>query len=187
MQLNLRHIIVFLFCLMIILSEKNANAQILQLGIRNQTDIQNNSIPLHNFYIGPSVEVMIPIIGFGVSTSAMFSFKYLANRRQGELDDLYKYIYVPLNFKWKFGPKIFRIVVEAGLYVLLPLGDEIEKEISTTQDINAKIWGMNGCVGAEFLKKYRVSVGFRSNIYNSDIEDYVSRTNSFYLELFYIF
>ena len=149
------------------------------------TDIQNSSIPFHNLSAGGELDVNIPFVNFGISASAMFSFRYLENKIPNILEDYYPYLYTPFNFKWRFGPKVFRAIIAAGPYALIPLSKEVKN--TSGNDSSTPLLGMNIQLGGELLSSFRLSVGYRTDTFTGNLEDFIKRFQGFYLDVLWLF
>ena len=171
----------------LIVLNADLHAQLIQYGIRTQTDVRNESMPFKNFSVGPEFDINIPVVGFGLSASAMFSLQNLEPRTENVLDGTYEYIYIPFNFKWRIGSKVCRGVIAAGPYMMFPLGSDVKKEALLESNSEASLWGADIQAGIELFGNWRLSVGYRSDAYQSSLEDLLHHAHGFYIDFFYAF
>lgn len=153
----------------------SANAQ-LKFGIRGEVGVNEPSLKkddykvenMNAFKIGPTVEFMIPLAGFGLDGSLLYSNEKMKvkNIDDGGTDNLLKeisshYIDVPVNLKYKIGVIApLKIYLAAGPYAQIKVGGDDFKidDISTqVEDKNFQA-GMNFGFGVDLI--HRVQVGF---------------------------
>ncbi len=178
---------IFILLVGALLLSYNAKAQLVQIGVRAEADMQGKVNFLHNGSVGLELDVNVPLVGVGISASAMYSMKYFDNEVPNVFEDLYHYLTIPINLKWNFGFRPLKLVVMAGPYISISLDDDIGKEELGRTDFNSTIYGINGQIGLEILKHYRISLGYKGDIQLNDLDDYVNKTNTMYLGLMYIF
>lgn len=181
-----------LFVALACLTFYTVDAQMVQLGFRAQTDFPGESLPIHNLAFGPELDVNIPLAGVGVSASAMFYGRYLDNKKANRLDDLYPYFYFPVNLKVNLGVRPFKIVAMAGPYWLIPLGSKLRDDFNDhakkyIKNKDILTFGVNAQIGAEILKHYRFSVGYKKDMSQGDINKFSHHTDNFYLDFVYLF
>lgn len=164
----------------------SCKAQLFQFGIIAEADMQNKSNFLHNYSLGLEADINIPVIKCGVSASAMVSMKYFNNKQEDKFDNLYQYLTVPIDLKWSLGTKLCRLVIMAGPYFDISLNDKVSKDKEFEEDFKSSIYGMHAQIGVEFLKKYRLSIGYKRDVILNDLEDYIRPGDNLYLNFLYI-
>lgn len=162
-------------------------AQIFQAGIRVQSDIRNQAMPFNNLSVGLEADFNIPFIGVGLSVSGLFNAHYFENLYTDKLDDMYSYVTIPINLKWRVGVPVFRVILMAGPYLSLPLNGDIKKELNLKESSEANLVGLNIQLGFEIMKHYRLSVGYKGDLYMGKIDNYSDPSYGWYADLMYSF
>jgi len=146
----------------------------IRLGLRgevglNKATFSKDAIKVENlnsFKIGPTVEVMLPIMDLGFEASLLYNNNKMEIRDDGsawqKVEETNHYIDIPVNLKYKFGLILpVKIYAAAGPYARIHIGgDEDFKKIS--DDIKAKSFeaGINLGLGLELFKRLAVGVNY---------------------------
>ena len=154
----------------------------IRLGLRgevglNKATFSKDAIEVENlnsFKLGPTVELMFPVMNFGVEASVLYNndrmnVAYLDDSNTAPLEITNHYIDIPLNLKYKFGLiALLKIYAAAGPYARIHVGGDDIKFSDVTDDIKAKSFeaGVNLGLGVEIFK--RVAVGVNYGIQLSD-------------------
>lgn len=154
----------------------------IRLGLRgevglNKATFSKDAIEVENlnsFKLGPTVELMFPVMNFGVEASVLYNndrmnVAYLDDSNTAPLEITNHYIDIPLNLKYKFGLiDLLKIYAAAGPYARIHVGGDDIKFSDVTDDIKAKSFeaGVNLGLGVEIFK--RVAVGVNYGIQLSD-------------------
>lgn len=157
----------------------------IDFGVKVVSDVKHDAFPIRHLSFGPSLDVHIPIIGVGLSTSVLFTSRYLYHKENNVLDKNYEFFVIPLNFKWKLGFNAINLYFAAGPYAMVPFGTKLKTELNLISHSRSCIYGLNGEFGIGFLSKYRVCVGYKVDVIARDLEDYYHKENSLYLSFFY--
>lgn len=96
------------------------------------------------FHIGPTIELMAPLVGLGFDASLLYSQTGVEMGRQ-EIKS--SYLDIPVNLKWKFGLPMLKIYAAAGPYVGFRLGGAKIWDVISDQ-ISAKSFGAGVNIGA---------------------------------------
>ena len=138
---------------------------------------------LTSFSIGPTVEFMLPIVGFGIETALLYN-NHRMNISGSDVRGDYKvtnhYLLLPVNAKKKFGLGVLpaQLFATAGPYVgFLLSGDEFR--ITEIQEgISARSFqaGIGLGFGVEVLRRLQVGVQYRLQLTeNYDVNESVLR------------
>ena len=124
---------------------------------------------LNSFKLGPTVEVMLPAMNFGVEASLLYNNNkmnaiYLNDVGAGkEVSITNHYIDIPVNAKMKFGLiDIVKIYAAAGPYARIHIsGDDINFG-GVKEDIEAKAFeaGVNMGLGVELFQRLAVGANY---------------------------
>lgn len=91
-------------------------------GFSNTVSVEN----MTGFFIGPTMEVIAPVLGLGIDASLFYSqtgTKYrlgLLNDDKTTVTDKLHYLEIPVNLKYKFNLPIVGIYVGAGPISAMP-------------------------------------------------------------------
>ncbi len=147
----------------------------IRLGLRGEVGINKASISkdvvkvenLNSFKLGPTVELMLPNMGFGVEASVLYNNnKMNVTNLEGTsstIEVTNHYIDIPVNFKAKFGLiEPLKIYAAAGPYARIHVAGDDIKFSGVTDDIKAKAFeaGVNLGVGVELFKMLAVGVNY---------------------------
>lgn len=122
---------------------------------------------LNTFKIGPTVEIMFPVMDFGVEASILYNnnkmdVAYLEDSST-PIKVTNHYIDIPVNLKYKFGLiSPVKIYAAAGPYAKIHVGGDDIKFADVTDDIIAKTFeaGVNLGLGVELFKRLAVGVNY---------------------------
>ena len=122
---------------------------------------------LNTFKIGPTVEIMFPVMDFGVEASILYNnnkmdVAYLEDSST-PIKVTNHYIDIPVNLKYKFGLiSPVKIYAAAGPYAKIHVGGDDIKFSDVTDDIKAKTFeaGVNLGLGVELFKRLAVGVNY---------------------------
>ena len=122
---------------------------------------------LNTFKIGPTVEIMFPVMDFGVEASILYNnnkmdVAYLEDSST-PIEVTNHYIDIPVNLKYKFGLiSPVKIYAAAGPYAKIHVGGDDIKFANVTDDIKAKTFeaGVNLGLGVELFKRLAVGVNY---------------------------
>ena len=111
------------------------------------------------FHIGPTIELMAPLVGLGFDASLLYSQTGVEMGRQ-EIKS--SYLDIPVNLKWKFGLPMLKIYAAAGPYVGFRLGGAKIWDVISDQ-ISAKSFsaGVNIGAGVELFRHLQVGATYQ--------------------------
>jgi len=165
-----------------------AQAQFSQ-GIKGGLNLMNNDLSdfsasglseslspknMTGFFIGPSVEYMIPVVGLGIEASLLYSQKGSSydidlGSSSFTVKDKVHYLDLPINLKYKFSLLVAGVYVAAGPYVSYAIsGDRslsnltgiTSSEINKTDFYNDLDLGVNLGAGVELLSHLQVGIQY---------------------------
>ena len=140
----------------------------------NKASFSKDAIEVENlntFKIGPTVEIMFPVMDFGVEASILYNnnkmdvayFTPNEGPNRSEIEVTNHYIDIPVNLKYKFGLILpIKIYAAAGPYARIHVGGDDIKFGDVTEDIKAKSFeaGVNLGLGVELFKRLAVGVNY---------------------------
>lgn len=144
----------------------------IRLGLRgevglNKATFSKDAIEVENlntFKLGPTVEVMLPAMNFGVEASVLYNNNRMnVTNDETILEITNHYIDIPVNLKYKFGLiEPLKIYAAAGPYARIHVSGDDIKFSSVTEDIKAKAFeaGVNLGLGVEIFKRIAVGVNY---------------------------
>lgn len=151
----------------------------LRFGLRGEVGLNKVSFPatdlkgenLNSFKLGPTVEVMLPAMDFGIEASVLYNnnrmnVEYLSSDAETswkELKVTNHFIDIPVNFKYKFGLiSPIKIYAAAGPYARIHVAGDDIKFNDVVDDAKAKAFeaGLNLGLGVELFKKLAVGVNY---------------------------
>lgn len=157
----------------------------LRFGLRGEVGLNKASFSekalevenLNSFKLGPTVEIMLPAMSFGVEASLLYNndrmdVAYLSPEEgsiREEIEVTNHYIDIPVNFKYKFGLILpVKIYAAAGPYARIHVGGDDIKFKDVSEDFKAKAFeaGVNLGLGLEVFK--RVALGANYGIELTD-------------------
>lgn len=141
-----------------------------EVGLNNPT-LTDNKLEvdyLNTFRLGPTVEVMLPGMNFGVEASLLYNndrmdVSYITADVREEIKVTNHYLDIPLNLKYKFGLILpIKIYAAAGPYAKIHLSGDNVKFKNVPEEFKSKAFeaGINIGVGAELFSKFAVGVNY---------------------------
>lgn len=147
----------------------------IRLGLRGEVGLNKASFSkdaikvenLNSFKIGPTAEIMLPVIDFGVEASLLYN-----NNRMNVEDDgsvwqkvevTNHYLDIPVNLKYKYGLILpVKLYVAAGPYARIHLSGDDKKLSDISDDLKAKSFeaGINLGLGVEVFKRLAIGVNY---------------------------
>lgn len=165
-------------------------------GVSNTLSAKN----MTGFFIGPSVEYMIPVVGLGIEASLLYSQKGSSydidlGSASFTVKDKVHYLDLPVNLKYKFSLLVAGVYVAAGPYVsyaisgnrsLSNLTGITSSEINKTDFYNDLDLGVNLGAGVELLSHLQVGIQYswglkdaaKNEITNGNLGGVVSNFNA---------
>ncbi len=150
----------------------------IRLGLRGEVGLNKASFSkdaievenLNSFKLGPTVEVMLPAMNFGVEASVLYNNDRMdvaqitgENSTREEVSITNHYIDIPVNLKYKFGLLLpVKIYAAAGPYARIHVGGDDIKFKDVIEDAKAKAFeaGINLGLGVELLSRLAVGVNY---------------------------
>ena len=117
------------------------------------------------FFIGPKIEMDIPIAGLGFEVAALYSQKGM----ELATDETYKLnsVLIPVNLRWGIGlGNLAKVFIAAGPEFDFNIGDNLEFVTGSKEEgiysyaINKSALSINVGVGATVLKHFQVGVNY---------------------------
>ena len=111
------------------------------------------------FHIGPTIELIAPVVGLGFDASILYSQTGVEMGKQKIKND---YLDIPVNLKWKFGLPSLKVYLAAGPYVGFRLGGAKVWEVISDQ-ISSKSFsaGLDFGAGVELFRHLQVGVNYQ--------------------------
>lgn len=151
----------------------------IRLGLRGEVGLNKASFSkdaievenLNSFKLGPTVEVMLPALNFGVEASVLYNNDRMdvakmtsgENSVREEVSITNHYIDIPVNLKYKFGMILpVKIYGAAGPYARIHVGGDDIKFKDVVEDAKAKAFeaGINLGLGVELFSRLAVGVNY---------------------------
>ncbi len=138
------------------------------VGLNNPT-LTDNKLEvdyLNTFRLGPTVEIMLPGMNFGVEGSVMYNNNRMDVRHKDfstPVKVTNHYIDIPLNLKYKIGLiDLVKLYGVAGPYARINIDSDKIKFSEVSDRVKAKAFeaGINLGVGAEVFSKFAVGVNY---------------------------
>lgn len=127
---------------------------------------------LSGFTGGVMGEFMVPVLGFGVDASLLYSRKGFSTDIPGEKHQYLHYLDVPVNLKWKFGlPKIASIFILGGPSFNFLIGNSLSDQIKK-KDFDL---ALNIGLGIELLQKIQVAAQYGWGLTNAVKIDLINK------------
>jgi opacity protein-like surface antigen len=174
---------VLLLTILLVLSV-SATAQV-KFGVKGAVDVADHKISTSilnaknrlGFQVGPTVDLMIPLTGFGVDLSLLYGYKkYSIDEKAGDPSiSNYSYLMVPLNLKKRFSIIVAGMYVYAGPYAAIRLsGGDLE---AYGEEFKAKNFeaGLNAGLGVSLFSKVDVGLNYKCKLtdnYSIDNPDF---------------
>ncbi len=159
----------------------NSKAQLVQFGTRFKTDVS-----FQNVGMGLEADLNLPIVCWGMSVSGILDIHNFNTNMQDILKGRYVYLTLPINAKYRIGFGVVKVILMGGIYVSIPMDDSLKDELLLEKRSKATLVGINGQFGIEFLKHYRISFGYRADLYKSDMNKFIDEPYGVYIDLMYI-
>lgn len=144
----------------------------IRLGLRGEVGLNKATFSkdvievenLNSFKLGPTVEVMLPAMNFGIEASVLYNNNRMnVTNDESTIEITNHYIDIPVNLKYKFGLiEPLKIYAAAGPYARIHIsGDDINID-NVLEDANAKSFeaGVNLGLGVEIFKRVAVGVNY---------------------------
>ena len=114
---------------------------------------------LTGFHIGPTIELMAPLVGLGFDASILYSQTGMEIGTQTVKSD---YLNIPVNLKWKIGIPAVKVFAAAGPYVGFRLGGGKLWDVLSDQ-IESKSFsaGLNIGAGVELIQHLQISATYQ--------------------------
>ena len=114
---------------------------------------------LTGFHIGPTIELMAPLVGLGFDASILYSQTGMEIGTQTVKSD---YLNIPVNLKWKIGIPAVKVFAAAGPYVGFRLGGDKFWDVLSDQ-IESKSFsaGLNIGAGVELIQHLQISATYQ--------------------------
>ncbi len=114
---------------------------------------------LTGFHIGPTIELMAPLVGLGFDASILYSQTGMEIGTQTVKSD---YLNIPVNLKWKIGIPAVKVFAAAGPYVGFRLGGGKIWDVLSDQ-IESKSFsaGLNIGAGVELIQHLQISATYQ--------------------------
>ena len=151
----------------------------IRLGLRGEVGLNKASFSkdaievenLNSFKLGPTVEVMLPAMNFGVEASVLYNNDRMdvaqltsgENSVREEISITNHYIDIPVNLKYKFGLLLpVKIYAAAGPYARIHVAGDDIKFKDVVEDAKAKAFeaGINLGLGLEVFSRLAVGVNY---------------------------
>lgn len=146
----------------------------IRFGLKGEVGLNNPKLMdnklevdyLNTFRLGPTLEVMLPDLNFGVEAPILYNNNRMdvRNTESNAIVEITNhYIDIPLNIKYKFGLIApVKIYAAGGPYAKIHLDGGNIKFADVQEEIKAKSFeaGINLGVGAELFSKFAVGVNY---------------------------
>lgn len=110
------------------------------------------------FHIGPTMEWMVPLAGFGIDASLLYT---QMGTKVSSTSVKSNYLDVPVNLKLKFGIPTAKIYAAAGPFIGFRLGgDKIWNVISDQIESKSFSAGLNIGAGVELLQRLQIGANY---------------------------
>lgn len=132
------------------------------------TNIGDNAT---GFFVGPMLDVTLPIVGLGIDVAALYSQSGMKVDNEGS--EKLKSIEIPVNLKWTLGlGNMFGVFVAAGPQFGFSLNDGWKKLM---EDTNKSFVSVNVGAGLKLINCLQVGVNY--NIGASKLGDMIVESN----------
>ena len=168
----------------------------LRFGLRGEVGLNKASFSkdaiavenLNSFKLGPTVELMLPLMDFGVEASVLYNNDRMdvtyfdESNTPAEITN--HYIDIPVNAKYKFGLMLpVKIYAAAGPYARIHVGGDDIKFKDVVEDAKAKAFeaGINLGLGVEVFKRLAVGVNYGMQLtdnYSADKPEWSDALNN---------
>lgn len=172
----------------LLIAGTNTTSAQLRLGVRGGLDIDSKKVDLNTlkasnqlgYFIGPTLEFIVPISGFGADASLLYGrkeYKITEVQNDATLSD-YNYISIPVNIKQRIRLFGFGVFVSGGFYgnVKISGGNiTVEDANNILQEYKSKnfIFGIGGGAGVTVFSKLDLGIYFRGDLTKSYKDEYM--------------
>lgn len=151
------------------------------------------------FFIGPKVDVKIPLLGFGADASLLYSLNSVNVQAAGvDKSKSLSYLEIPMNVRYTFSFKVISLYLATGpqFNYCMSTDETIASLYGAAEGgINRSTWGWNVGAGVEILKHLQVGVTYtipisdNGNLEFSDVSNVFSnyKQKTVKLRLAYMF
>lgn len=182
---------VLVVCSLALLSILPASAQI-SWGIRGGLNLVNNDITnvdeksamskdsYTGFFVGPMVELQVPIIGIGVDASVLYSQKGLKVSEDEDIKN--QSIAIPVSLKYSLGlGNLAAVYVAAGPQFDYKIGD-LKYEFKTATEakefaLEQSTWSINVGAGVKLINHIQAGINYNIPVSKEGEYKHVSATN----------
>ena len=176
--MKIKNVLLSSLFIVFVMAGTTANAQ-LKFGLRGEVGLNKPSISkgvvavenLNAFKIGPTVEFMMPLVGFGVDGSILYSNEKMnvesaanGNISAFNLEIQEHFIDIPVNLKYKFGIiSPIKVYAAVGPYAQFKVGGDDVSIPGLTQTVEDKKFqaGLNFGLGAEIVNRVQLGFNYR--------------------------
>lgn len=176
-----KYLLSFVVLLSLIVSVPNTASAQLRLGVKGGFDVVNRKINLDilkasnrlGFYVGPTLEFVVPMSGLGGDISVLYGHKEykVENTQQGASLSDYNYISIPVNIKQRVKLLGIGLFVSGGVYgnVKIEGGDikKIKSEADNVIDAYKQknfIFGIGAGAGVTLFNKVDLGLYFQGDL-----------------------
>ncbi len=142
------------------------------------------------WFIGPTAEFTVPILGVGLDVSALYTHNVLAVTRNGIPDAKLKTFEFPINIKWSVGlGSLFGVYVAAGPQFGINVGNKIVKYYTLEKNTTS----FNVGAGVKLIKHIQVGANYNFGLGRTAIcsisnnTPYKVKNNGWQASLAYLF
>lgn len=176
--MKIKNVLLSSLFIVFVMAGTTANAQ-LKFGLRGEVGLNKPSISkgvvavenLNAFKIGPTVEFMMPLVGFGVDGSILYSNEKMnvesaanGNISAFNLEIQEHFIDIPVNLKYKFGIiSPIKVYAAVGPYAQFKVGGDDVSIPGLTQTVEDKKFQavLNFGLGAEIVNRVQLGFNYR--------------------------
>lgn len=172
-QIMKKKIVFLAFSLLVI--SFSASAQF-KFGITVGTPFKLNSLDINSvaiehsrpFNLGIVAETMVPLTCMGLEVSALYELEKISGENIVEAVNI-GYIIIPINFKWKLGPKYLKFFAKAGPSLSIKIHDsgniELTREGNPFKNFKPQPFniGLNIGVGLEIMCEIQIGASYFYN------------------------
>ena len=135
------------------------------------------------FFVGPKVDVKIPLLGFGADASLLYSMNSVNVQSAGvDRSKNLSYLEIPINARYAFSFKVISLYLATGPqfnYCMSTDNTIAELYGTAIGGINRATWGWNVGAGVEILKHLQVGVTYTIPISDNGSLEFSNLTNVF--------
>ena len=174
-----------LLFLLAILNISTSSAQI-RFGVKGGFDVINNKLDFNilkasnrlGYQIGPTLEFMVPVSGFGVDIAALYGrkeYKIKDKESDATISD-FDYISIPVNIKQRFNVLSIGLFITAGAYGNVKVsGGDIKNIKDITDEYKAKnfVFGLGAGAGVSLFSHLDLGIYFRGDLTKRYGDDFI--------------